>query len=181
MDDAPAVRRIEGVRDLPGDDEGGTEGQGSGAKTFFERVAINQFEDDGVDGVGALEAIDRPDVRVIERREEARLALKALEHCWIVESATGQNLEGDVATQSRIASAIDLAHASLTDPGLDAVWANEDPVEARRLRVFARFAPRGTTVTSALGVAMGFYEGKRSALCPRWIRAATGGRATSPA
>jgi hypothetical protein len=59
---------------------------------------------------GILEAIDVTDVRVIQRREQLRLALEAREPLRIACDRLRQDFDRDVAIQRRIARAIDFAH-----------------------------------------------------------------------
>ena len=42
-----------------------------------QRLAVHQFQDQRRHAVGVLESVDGADVRVIERRQHARLALEA--------------------------------------------------------------------------------------------------------
>ena len=49
---------------------------------------------------------------MIERGEQSRLALEARAAIGIAEHRVGQDLEGDVATERRVARPIDLAHAA---------------------------------------------------------------------
>jgi hypothetical protein len=55
-----------------------------------------------------LEPVDRRDVRMIERGEQLRLALKARESIVVRRERIGQNLDRHVALEPRIAGAIDL-------------------------------------------------------------------------
>ena len=60
-----------------------------------------------------LDAVDRGDVRVIQRGEHARFALEARQAIRDRPRTTSrQDLERDVAPQLRVARAIDLAHAA---------------------------------------------------------------------
>ena len=59
-----------------------------------------------------FEPVDRRDVRMIERGEDLGLALEAGEALGVVCEQVGQDLERDVATELRVARAIDLAHAA---------------------------------------------------------------------
>ena len=47
------------------------------ASAIGQRLALDQLEDQRAHAVGLLEAVDRGDVGMIERREHARLALEA--------------------------------------------------------------------------------------------------------
>ena len=62
-----------------------------------------------------LEAVDRGDVRMIQRREHLRFALEPREPIRIGRERLRQDLERDVAIQPRVAGAIHLAHAARAD------------------------------------------------------------------
>ena len=70
-----------------------------------------------------LEAVDRGDVRMVERREQLRLAPEAGEAFGIGSEELGQDLQRDVAAELRVARAIDLAHAAGAEQGGDPVRA----------------------------------------------------------
>ena len=60
----------------------------------------------------ALEAVDVGDVRVVEGRQQLRLALEAGEPLGILREVGGQHLDGDVAAEPGVARSIHLAHAA---------------------------------------------------------------------
>ena len=64
------------------------------------------------DAVDVLDAVDRADVRMIERREHARFALEARQPIGVGDEGRRQDLDRDVAPQLRVARAIHLAHAA---------------------------------------------------------------------
>jgi hypothetical protein len=66
------------------------------------------------------------DVRVIERGQDLRFAIKALPPLHIVGDELRQDLDRDVALQSAVAGAIHLAHAA----GADGAQ-NFEPADAR--------------------------------------------------
>ena len=59
---------------------------------------------------GLFQAVDRADVRMIERREKLRLALEARDALGIDARSLQHDLDRDVAPELRVARAIDLAH-----------------------------------------------------------------------
>jgi hypothetical protein len=72
---------------------------------------------------GAGQPIDLRDVRVIEAGKHLRLAVEAREALRVAREGGRQNLERHVASQLRVARAIDLAHPRrrafpLTEPNL---------------------------------------------------------------
>ena len=61
------------------------------------------------------DVVERADVRVVELRDGARLALEAGPHLGRGGQVRGQHLDGDVAAQPGVVGAIDLAHAARAD------------------------------------------------------------------
>ena len=54
-----------------------------------------------------MDAVNRPDVGMVERRQQARLALEARAPIGIGQPEIGQDLEGDLAAERRVAGPID--------------------------------------------------------------------------
>ena len=77
MDDARAMRRVERARDLDRDRQRLIERQRAFRQAIGERLAFDQFQDQRADAVAVFDAVDRADVRMVERRERARFALEA--------------------------------------------------------------------------------------------------------
>jgi len=61
------------------------------------------------------------DVRVAQRGQHLRLALKASQSFWIVGKLVGQDLDGDVTRQVRVLGAVDLSHPACADLFRDVV------------------------------------------------------------
>src|SRR5262245_15103282 len=59
--------------------------------------------------------MNRRNVRMIERGEDTRFALEARQTIGMGRERGRQDLDGDVAPESRIARAVDLAHAAGAD------------------------------------------------------------------
>ena len=123
MNDALLVRRIQRLGDLPGNLQRLSQRKRPLRNQIGERRAVDELQDEPVRGAGILEAIDMTDVRVIERREHLSFALEAREPIGIARERFGQDFDGDVAIQLRIARAIDLAHAARADLAGDFIWA----------------------------------------------------------
>ena len=78
-----------------------------------QRLALEPLHDQEVDAVLVADVVERADVRVIERRDRARLALEA--RAPIRRRAANswrQDLDGHSPVQPRVAGAVDLAHAA---------------------------------------------------------------------
>ena len=77
MDDASFVRGLESVGDLVSDRDGLTERHRPLRDAIGERLSLDELENEGVNVCRILDAVDRRDVRVVERREDLRFALEA--------------------------------------------------------------------------------------------------------
>ena len=60
----------------------------------------------------AADVVDRQDVGVAERRDDAGFALEARERLRVVGETLGEHLDRDVALQPRVPGAIHLAHSA---------------------------------------------------------------------
>ncbi len=68
-----------------------------------------------------MDAVNRPDVGMVERRQDARLALEARASVGIGQPEIGQDLERDLAAERRVAGPIDQAHAARAEQSGDLV------------------------------------------------------------
>jgi len=119
------VRRLQGQRDLLGDRERLAKWHGPSAKTIREALAFHElYDEDGQAVVGFLETVEGGDAGVVEGGEDAGLLPQAGEALGLEGELVGKRLEGDLAVQLRIAGAVDLAHASGSEPGDDLVGAH---------------------------------------------------------
>ena len=81
MDDAPVVCRFQGVCDMSGHPQRLGERQCAGHEPFDERRAVHELEDEGFRRresglLHLLEAVNGANVRMTQRRQDARLALE---------------------------------------------------------------------------------------------------------
>ena len=67
---------------------------------------------------GLLEAVNVPDVRVIERSEDPGLALETSQPALVLHEGLRQHFQRDVAIEPDVACEIHLAHAAFPDAGL---------------------------------------------------------------
>ena len=125
MDDALFMGDLERVDDLPGDREGFGDRQASASlDPLRERAAVHELENQEPETVRFFEAVDRADVRMIQRGEHARLALEAREARRVAGHRARQDLDGDVAPELGVASAVDLAHAARPEQRLQVISAD---------------------------------------------------------
>ena len=79
MDDPLLVRRFERVGDLSRDRQRFVERNRAASNPHRQIVAFDELHDEGVHAAAIFESVDRRDVRMIERGEDLRFALKARE------------------------------------------------------------------------------------------------------
>ena len=79
MHDAVLVRCFERYSNLSGDRQRFIDGKRAELESVGDRLAVDQFEHERLDAVRFLEAVDRRDVRMIERCEDGCFALEARE------------------------------------------------------------------------------------------------------
>ena len=80
-----------------------------------------------------FKSVDGGDIRMIERREELRLADEAIEPFGIGTELGGQHLESDLPAQPGVARFPHLAHATFADGGGDFIVAEKGYRVARGL------------------------------------------------
>ena len=122
VNEAALVRGLERVDDLRRVRERFAHAQ-TDHRTLGERRPLHQLHHDGLDAVGVLDAVDGGDVGMVDRGERHGLALKARPPLGIESMLVGQDLDRDVAFQTGVARAVDLAHASAVERFDDLVGA----------------------------------------------------------
>jgi hypothetical protein len=124
MHDALAMCLVERVADLDADRERKIDRKGSTGEPRGQRVAFEILQDEIWGAVLVPHVVQRADVRVVELRDGARLAVEALPELRVGGDVRRQHLDGDGAIQPRIARAIHFAHAARPERGDDLVGTN---------------------------------------------------------
>ena len=83
--------------------------------------AVDQLHHERTAPAVLLEAVDLGDVRMIQRREQLRLALEARQPFGIAREQIRQHFDRDVAIEPRVGRAIDLALTARAEEGLNLV------------------------------------------------------------
>ncbi|MCX6545199.1 MAG: hypothetical protein NTV05_12425 [Acidobacteria bacterium] len=86
-----------------------------------KRIPLHQFQHEVVEAVRLLEAVDRGDVRVVERRQRPRLAVDACQAAGVARELGRQRLDRDVAAELAVVGAVHLAHSAGADEGEEVV------------------------------------------------------------
>jgi hypothetical protein len=122
--DALIVGCAERIRDLQRDGPSLLRRQGAILQPLGERDALDELHDERGHRAGRLEAVDLGNVRGIQRGQRPRFAAEPREALGVVGHRVRQDLQGDIASESRVARPVDLAHAAGPDPGDDLVGAD---------------------------------------------------------
>ncbi len=80
-----------------------------------ERFSFDELHDEKLPGAGLFVTVERRDVCVVERGQEFRFTLEAVETFSGLGEIVGQDFDGDVTAELGVARAIDLAHATGPD------------------------------------------------------------------
>ena len=115
------MSRRQTVGDLRGHPEGLIEPERPPLEPCGKRLAVEQFHDEVVGVAFAADVVQGADVRMIERRDRARLALEPVAHLGVVGEMRREDLHRDVAPEPRVLRPVDLAHAAGTERADDLV------------------------------------------------------------
>ena len=99
-----SMRSVQRLGDLARDRERLRDRQRTALKAFRECRAFDELQNQGGDTVGFFEAVDRADVRMVQRREQTGFARKTRAALRIGGEVGWQDLDRDVATQLRVAA-----------------------------------------------------------------------------
>ncbi len=105
MDDALFVGFLERLRDLQRERKAFSKGKWPRFEAFAERRAGNELHDEGMGRAAGLEAVDLGDVRVVELREELRLALESRQALLVLGEGRRQDLDRHLALQACVSVA----------------------------------------------------------------------------
>ena len=121
MDDAVLVGGFERLDDLARDRQRVLEWNRAVSDAIGQRGPVDELHHQRLPGRRFLDAVDRRDVRMVQRGEDLRFALEPREALGIGGERRRQDLEGDVALQSAVTRAVDLPHAAGRDEAEDLV------------------------------------------------------------
>jgi hypothetical protein len=111
------------------------DGQCASFEAFSERLPFDELHRDEARAVVLIEPLDRGKIRVIERRERLRLALKPDQAIRVFRKVARQSLDRDLATELGVARAPDFAHPAFAERARNLVVAERltDHYVSRRL------------------------------------------------
>ena len=117
MDDARAMRRVEGRRDLDRDLERLLERQRALCEPVRQRLAVEVLHDEIRRAGLFADVVQRADVGMIELRDRAGFAVEPLAELRIGGERLREDLDGDRAIEPRVARLVDLAHPAGAEGG----------------------------------------------------------------
>jgi hypothetical protein len=118
-------------------------------ESIGKRLAAQQLHDEVDDLPAPSDAVDGDDMRVLELRRDAALALEALDEALVECELGRQDLDGDVAIQPALTGAIDDRHPAAADLLEDVVIVRECRANRVELRLPARGGGRHRRVGRA--------------------------------
>src|SRR5262245_56970430 len=121
MDDAALVSRIERIDNLTRDRHGLRWRHWTTHDAIGERRTFYELHHQRPDGASVFQAVNVRDVLVVQRRQRSCFTREPGESFLLACDVFREDLDGHVATEFQVASAIDLAHSALADLGGDLI------------------------------------------------------------
>src|SRR5262245_40802136 len=112
MHDRFFMRVLERLRDLQRSSQHLLDRQGACLYSILQCFAVNIFEDEGEPASRFLEAVNRRNVWMIERREDLGFTPESCEPFVVLHKHVGKNFECDISPELGIAGSIDLSHST---------------------------------------------------------------------
>ena len=119
MDNAPFVSSFQRLGDLFRNPERFVERDRAARDAIGQCFAVNEFKNKETGVAELLYVVNAGDVRMIQRGEKFRFALKPGSPGRVARELFRQDLDGDFALQLEIPCAIHLAHATFAKQGRD--------------------------------------------------------------
>ena len=112
MHDSTAMRRLQARRDLSSITQDLIQRQRPTPQTLGQRLAFQQLHHEIAHAILRAHVMQLANVRMIQRRDGARLTFEALSCISLVGHVSRKNLDGNAAVEPGIAGAIHFAHAA---------------------------------------------------------------------
>ena len=139
MNDPSLVGGLQRVGDLVGDRHRLRDRQRPPLQPLGQRRALDELEDEGMHALRLLEAVDRPDVRVVERGQQPRFPFEARPPVGVRGEEGREDLDRDVTAEARVPRAIHLAHTTRADEVQDLIRPQPASGQHRRRGIAQRF------------------------------------------
>jgi hypothetical protein len=110
VDDPLPVRGVEGVGNLDPDVHDLVDVEARGAHVMLERLALEPLHHDVMLALVLADVVDGADVRVVEGRGGAGLALEPFHRARVLRQLGGKELQRDAAAEAQVLGLVDDAH-----------------------------------------------------------------------
>ena len=127
VDDSDSVRRLETGRDLGGNTESFVERQRPSGQRLIEPFSLDQLEDEVESALRLLDAVQGCEVRVVQRTQEAGLALEPRPPFLVARERIGKGLERHLSPEPRVPRPVHLPHSARANRRDDLVRAQAGP------------------------------------------------------
>src|SRR5438874_10813977 len=114
MDHSLAMRLVEGFRDLNAVLENLLQGQRAAPKAVGHGLALQVFHYQVLETVLGAHIVERADVRMVQHGNRPGLTFETLARGGAID-ASGENLDGDDAVETRVAGLIHVPHPTGAD------------------------------------------------------------------
>ena len=108
--------RLEGFRDLFRNRQRLVERDGAACQSLRQILALDELHHESLDAAGVLQPVDGRDVRMIQRSKDFCFALEPRHSFCVSRERFGQDLDGDIAIEPRVARPIHFAHPAGAEP-----------------------------------------------------------------
>jgi hypothetical protein len=115
------MRRVERAGDLNRDQQRIVHRQLTARETVGQRLSFQVLHDEIGSPILFANVVQCANVRMIERRDDARLAVEPLAEVRVGSQAFRQDFERDGPIQARVPRAVHLAHSACADGGFNLV------------------------------------------------------------
>ena len=147
VNDAVLVGGFEGIDQLARDRQHVGDGKRSLLNLRREALLGHELHDEIVEAVRLFEAVDRGNVWVVQRREDARLALEARHPVLVFGEVLGKHFDGDVTPELSVPRPVDFTHAARAERCEDLVVresaAGRQPKRGHQPSFIADYPPGG--------------------------------------
>ena len=117
MDDPLLMCRLQSFSDLQGHWQRFVDGDRTFGNAICQGWTLDQLEDKGLSFADVLDAVDSPDVGMIQRGQDFGFPLEATHSLAVGGELLGQDFERHVAVELSVGSPVDLTHAAFAELG----------------------------------------------------------------
>jgi hypothetical protein len=131
MDEPLFMSGFEGLSDLPQDGKRFFETETSAGEPLGKGLAGHHLHDEKPEPLGLLETMEGRDVGMIQGREKVSFPLETRQLLLVSREIFREKLEGHLPAELRVASSVDLTHATHAEKGRDIEGSEPCPLRDR--------------------------------------------------